>query len=89
MLVNTGEENGPHCNKSLIVVPLTSDGITRRHDDVTRASVEPWDEERIYVVARSLGIMQDARIIEYTRGFDQSLRSGDGALRPSTEYPGE
>ena len=99
MLVNTGEENGPHRNKSLIVVPLTSDGITRHKlsklglhssdtaqiffDDVRVPAsnligeegrgfiyqMEQFQEERLYVVARSLGIMQDAldTTIEYTR----------------------
>ena len=99
MLVNTGEENGPHRNKSLIVVPLNSDGITRHKleklglhssdtaqiffDDVRVPAgnligeegrgfiyqMEQFQEERLYVVARSLGIMQDAldTTIEYTR----------------------
>ncbi len=99
MLVNTGEENGPHRNKSLIVVPLNSKGITRNKleklglhssdtaqiffDDVRVPAgnligeegrgfiyqMEQFQEERLYVVARSLGIMQDAldTTIEYTR----------------------
>ena len=99
MLVNTGEENGPHRNKSLIVVPLNSKGITRNKleklglhssdtaqiffDDVRVPAgnligeegrgfiyqMEQFQEERLYVVARSLGIMQDALdiTIEYTR----------------------
>ncbi len=99
MLVNTGEENGPHRNKSLIVVPLKSKGITRNKleklglhssdtaqiffDDVRVPAgnligeegrgfiyqMEQFQEERLYVVARSLGIMQDAldTTIEYTR----------------------
>lgn len=99
MLVNTGEENGPHRNKSLIVVPLNSDGISRHKleklglhssdtaqiffDDVRVPAgnligeegrgfiyqMEQFQEERLYVVARSLGIMQDAldTTIEYTR----------------------
>ncbi len=99
MLVNTGEENGPHRNKSLIVVPLNSQGITRNKleklglhssdtaqlffDDVRVPAgnligeegqgfiyqMEQFQEERLYVVARSLGIMQDAldTTIEYTR----------------------
>lgn len=99
MLVNTGEENGPHRNKSLIVVPLNSKGITRHKleklglhssdtaqiffDDVRVPAhhligeegrgfiyqMEQFQEERLYVVARSLGIMQDAidTTIEYTR----------------------
>ena len=99
LLVNTGEENGPHRNKSLIVVPLNSDGISRQKldklglhssdtaqiffDDVRVPAgnligeegrgfiyqMEQFQEERLYVVARSLGIMQDAldTTIEYTR----------------------
>ena len=99
MLVNTGGENGPHRNKSLIVVPLNSQGITRNKleklglhssdtaqlffDDVRVPAgnligeegrgfiyqMEQFQEERLYVVARSLGIMQDAldTTIEYTR----------------------
>jgi citronellyl-CoA dehydrogenase len=99
MLVNTGEENGPHRNKSLIIVPLNSDGISRHKleklglhssdtaqiffDDVRVPAgnligeegrgfiyqMEQFQEERLYVVARSLGIMQDAldTTIEYTR----------------------
>jgi len=99
MLVNTGEENAPHRNKSLIVVPLGSDGVTRHKltklglhssdtaqlffDDVRVPAsnligeegrgfiyqMEQFQEERLYVVARSLGIMQDAldTTIEYTR----------------------
>ena len=99
MLVNTSEENGPHRNKSLIVVPLRSDGITRHklsklglHSSDTAQiffdevrvpasnrigeegrgfiyQMEQFQEERLYVVARSLGILQDAldTTIEYTR----------------------
>ena len=99
LLVNTGEENGPHRNKSLIVVPLNSNGISRQKleklglhssdtaqiffDDVRVPAgnligeegqgfiyqMEQFQEERLYVVARSLGIMQDAldTTIEYTR----------------------
>lgn len=98
MLVNTGEENAPHRNKSLIVVPLDSDGVTRHklekmglHSSDTAQiffdevrvparnrigeegrgfiyQMEQFQEERLYVVARSLGIMQDAidTTIEYT-----------------------
>lgn len=99
MLVNTGEENGPHRNKSLVVVPLNSKGVSRHKleklglhssdtaqiffDDVRVPAgnligeegrgfiyqMEQFQEERLYVVARSLGIMQDAidTTIEYTR----------------------
>jgi citronellyl-CoA dehydrogenase len=99
LLVNTSEENGPHRNKSLIVVPLNSNGISRQKleklglhssdtaqiffDDVRVPAanligeegrgfiyqMEQFQEERLYVVARSLGIMQDAldTTIEYTR----------------------
>jgi citronellyl-CoA dehydrogenase len=99
MLVNTSEEKGPHRNKSLIVVPLRSNGITRHklsklglHSSDTAQiffdevrvpasnrigeegrgfiyQMEQFQEERLYVVARSLGILQDAldTTIEYTR----------------------
>ena len=99
MLVNISEENGPHRNKSLLVVPLRSDGITRHklsklglHSSDTAQiffdevrvpasnrigeegrgfiyQMEQFQEERLYVVARSLGILQDAldTTIEYTR----------------------
>ena len=98
MLVNTGEEDGPHRNKSLIVVPLNSKGVTRHKleklglhssdtaqiffDDVRVPAhhligeegrgfiyqMEQFQEERLYVVARSLGILQDAidTTVEYT-----------------------
>lgn len=98
MLVNTGEENGPHRNKSLIVVPLNAKGVTRHKleklglhssdtaqiffDDVRVPAhhligeegrgfiyqMEQFQEERLYVVARSLGILQDAidTTVEYT-----------------------
>ena len=99
MLVNTSEEKGSHRNKSLIVVPLRSNGITRHklsklglHSSDTAQiffdevrvpasnrigeegrgfiyQMEQFQEERLYVVARSLGILQDAldTTIEYTR----------------------
>jgi len=99
MLVNTSEEKGSHHNKSLIVVPLRSNGITRHklsklglHSSDTAQiffdevrvpasnrigeegrgfvyQMEQFQEERLYVVARSLGILQDAldTTIEYTR----------------------
>jgi citronellyl-CoA dehydrogenase len=98
MLVNTGEENGPHRNKSLIVVPLNAKGVTRHKleklglhssdtaqiffDDVRVPAhhligeesrgfiyqMEQFQEERLYVVARSLGVLQDAidTTVEYT-----------------------
>ncbi len=98
MLVNTGEEDGPHRNKSLIVVPLNAKGVTRHKleklglhssdtaqiffDDVRVPAhhligeegrgfiyqMEQFQEERLYVVARSLGILQDAidTTVEYT-----------------------
>jgi citronellyl-CoA dehydrogenase len=98
MLVNTGEEDGPHRNKSLIVVPLNAKGVTRHKleklglhssdtaqiffDDVRVPvhhligeegrgfiyQMEQFQEERLYVVARSLGILQDAidTTVEYT-----------------------
>ena len=88
----------PTAINRLIVVPLTSDGITRHKlsklglhssdtaqiffDDVRVPAsnligeegrgfiyqMEQFQEERLYVVARSLGIMQDAldTTIEYT-----------------------
>ena len=99
MLVNTSEEKGSHRNKSLIVVPLRSNGITRHklsklglHSSDTAQiffdevrvpasnrigeegrgfiyQMEQFQEERLYVVARSLGILHDAldTTIEYTR----------------------
>ena len=99
MLANTGEENGPHRNKSLFVVPLNAPGVTRHKlekmalhssdtaqiffDDVRVPGhhligeegrgfiyqMEQFQEERLYVVARSLGILKDAldTTIEYTR----------------------
>ncbi|MEL0113764.1 MAG: acyl-CoA dehydrogenase family protein [Rickettsiales bacterium] len=98
MLVNTGEEDGPHRNKSLIVVPLNAKGVTRHKleklglhssdtaqiffDDVRVPAhhligeegrgfiyqMEQFQEERLYVVARSLGVLQDAidTTVEYT-----------------------
>ena len=99
MLVNTDQENGPHRNKSLIVVPLDLPGVTRHElnklglhssdtarsffDDVRvpashlmgeankgfRYQMEQFQEERLYVVARSIGLMEDAiaDTVEYTR----------------------
>lgn len=90
MLVNTDQDNGPHRNKSLIVVPLDAPGVTRHElkklglhssdttqsffDDVRvparnligeenqgfRYQMEQFQEERLYVVARSIGLMEDA-----------------------------
>lgn len=90
MLANTSPDDGPHRNKSLIVVPLNAPGVTRRKldkmglhssdtaqmffDDVRVPvrhrigeenrgfgyQMEQFQEERLYVVARSLGLMEDA-----------------------------
>lgn len=99
MLVNTSQDNGPHRNKSLIVVPLTLPGVTRQElkklglhssdtarsyfEDVRvparyligeagkgfRYQMEQFQEERLYVVARSIGLLEDAieTTVEYTR----------------------
>ena len=107
MLVNTGEENAPHRNKSLFVVPLNLPGVTRHKldkmalqssdtahiffDDVRVPArhmigeegmgfiyqMEQFQEERLYVVARSLGLLRDAldMTIEYTRDREAFGRS--------------
>lgn len=99
MLVNTSDDNGPHRNKSLFVVPLNAPGVTRQElkklglhssdtarsyfEDVRvparyligeegkgfRYQMEQFQEERLYVVARSIGLLEDAvsSTVEYTR----------------------
>jgi citronellyl-CoA dehydrogenase len=99
MLVNTSPDNGPHRNKSLMVVPLDAPGVTRHElkklglyssdtaqsffDDVRIPAryligeenkgfgyqMEQFQEERLYVVGRSIGLLEDAiaDTIEYTR----------------------
>ena len=98
LLANTSQDNGPHRNKSLIIVPLDAPGIERTKlkklglhssdtaqiffDDVRVPvanrigeenrgfiyQMEQFQEERLYVVARSLGVLDDCiRItMEYT-----------------------
>ena len=90
MLVNTDQDNGPHRNKSLIVVPLDAPGVSRVelkklglhssdtaqsfYDDVRvparyligeegkgfRYQMEQFQEERLYVVGRSIGLLEDS-----------------------------
>jgi citronellyl-CoA dehydrogenase len=90
LLANTSQENGPHRNKSLIVLPLNLPGVTRHKlkklglhssdtahmffDDVRVPArnligeagkgfgyqMQQFQEERLYVVARSIGLMEDA-----------------------------
>jgi citronellyl-CoA dehydrogenase len=99
MLVNTSQDNGPHRNKSLIVVPLNLPGVTRHElkklglhssdtaqsffDDVRVPAryligeagkgfgyqMQQFQEERLYVVARSIGLMEDAikDTVDYVR----------------------
>jgi len=99
MLVNTSPDNGPHRNKSLLVVPLDVPGVTRHElkklglhssdtaqtffDDVRIPArnligdenkgfgyqMAQFQEERLYVVGRSIGLLEDAiaDTIEYTR----------------------
>jgi citronellyl-CoA dehydrogenase len=99
MLVNSSQDNGPHRNKSLMVVPLDAPGVTRHElkklglhssdtaqtffDDVRIPArnligdenkgfgyqMEQFQEERLYVVGRSIGLLEDAiaDTIEYTR----------------------
>ncbi|MGZ0188672.1 MAG: acyl-CoA dehydrogenase family protein [Alphaproteobacteria bacterium] len=99
MLCNTSQDNGPHRNKSLIVVPLNTPGVTRVKldklglhssdtaqiffDDVRIPAryligdenkgfgyqMGQFQEERLYVVGRSIGLLEDAitDTIEYVR----------------------
>jgi citronellyl-CoA dehydrogenase len=99
MLCNTSQDNGPHRNKSLIVVPLNTPGVTRVKldklglhssdtaqiffDDVRIPArhligdenkgfgyqMGQFQEERLYVVGRSIGLLEDAitDTIEYGR----------------------
>jgi citronellyl-CoA dehydrogenase len=98
LLTNTSQNDGPHRNKSLIVVPLNLPGIqrtklkklglhssdtaqiffdnvrvpvTNRIGEENRGFIyqmEQFQEERLYVVARSLGVLEDciAITLDYT-----------------------
>ena len=89
LLANTSQDNGPHRNKSLIVLPTNLPGVTRTElkklgmhssdtaqiflDDVRVPvsnrigeenrgfiyQMEQFQQERLYVVARSLGVLDD------------------------------
>tara|TARA_R110002096_G_scaffold287366_2_gene481006 strand:- start:1615 stop:2757 length:1143 start_codon:yes stop_codon:yes gene_type:complete len=99
LLANTSQDNAPHRNKSLIVLPLNLPGVTRHKlkklglhssdtaqiffDDVRVPArhligeenkgfgyqMGQFQEERLYVVARSIGLMEDAiaDTIDYVR----------------------
>ena len=46
MLANTGEENGPHRNKSLFVVPLNAPGVT--HHKLEKMALHSSDTAQIF-----------------------------------------
>ena len=115
LLANTSQDNAPHRNKSLIVLPLNLPGVTRHKlkklglhssdtaqiffDDVRVPArhligeenkgfgyqMGQFQEERLYVVARSIGLMEDAiaDTIDYVRerkAFGRSIIENQGFM---------
>jgi len=66
MLCNTSDENGPHRNKSLIVVPLDADGVTRR-GPLKKLGMHASDTAQIFF--DSMRVPRRNRIGEENRGF--------------------
>ncbi len=66
MLCNTSEEDGPHHNKSLIVVPLDAKGVTR-DGPLKKLGMHASDTARLYF--DEVRVPQRHRIGEENRGF--------------------
>lgn len=66
LLANTGEENGPHKNKSLIIVPLDTKGVDR---STKLKKYGLWASDTAQVFFDDVRVPQRYRIGEEGRGF--------------------